>query len=136
DGKGAPLGGDPAVGTLSLFVGGRGKHKLELDMVTHLETSASQQTLHIRLPRLSTASLHVEALGNVEVKSGASVIQRRVDTEAAVTHFDLATTADVMSIVLSLNNRQERQQRVVVSRGVLVSELTAAYERLHATMSM
>ncbi|MCH5373997.1 MAG: hypothetical protein JJ992_08475, partial [Planctomycetes bacterium] len=74
--------------------------------------------------------------GNVEVKSGAQVVERVVDETAGVTHFEVVLPREQLSLVMSLNNRMLRQQQVVVSRSVDVDEVTTAYERLHTTVSL
>lgn len=127
--------GRDAQGQTVLFVEGRGRHRLLLEMVAPLQTSAAQQSLSVRLPTPAAARLHLTVPGNVEVKSGASVIRRALDEAAGVTRFELVLPKDQMSLVMSLNNRMLRQQRVVVARSVLVDEITSAYERLHTTVS-
>jgi hypothetical protein len=138
DDRSAALGraGGGSGGSLTLFVSGRGKHRLVLDMVTYLETNASQQILDFQLPRAAAARLRVTVPGNVEVKQGASVISRSVDDAAGVTRLELVPVEGNMKLVMSLNNRQLRQQRVVVVRSIQVAEVTAAYERLHASLRL
>ncbi|MCX5654318.1 MAG: hypothetical protein NTY65_06695, partial [Planctomycetota bacterium] len=58
------------------------------------------------------------------------------DEAAGITRIDLAPPKGDASIVLSLNSRLKRQDRVVVARSVLVDEITSGYERLHATVSL
>ena len=47
DGRPAPLGRD-AQGMPTLFVQGRGRHELQVEMIAPLETSAAQQVSAIR----------------------------------------------------------------------------------------
>lgn len=70
DGEPASLGRNPQ-GQVTLFVEGRGKKQLELDLVTVLQTSAAQQSLQFTLPTPSATRLRVSVPGNVEVQSGA-----------------------------------------------------------------
>lgn len=135
DGKPASLGVSPT-GKPALFVGGRGRHEVVLKMVTALETGASQQTLKFRLPRPAAARLRATVLGNVEVRGGADVVTREVDEAAGITRFELVPVDGSMSLALSLNNRRRQQQRVVVARSVVIDEITEAYERLHAVVSL
>jgi len=130
----AAIGRD-AKGQTMLFVEGRGRHRLLLEVVAPLQTSAAQQSLSFRLPAPAAARLHLTVPGNVEVKSGAKVIRRTLDEAAGVTRFELLLPKDQLALVMSLNNRMLRQQRVVVARSVLVDEITSAYERLHTTIS-
>ncbi|MCL4203879.1 MAG: DUF1559 domain-containing protein [Pirellulaceae bacterium] len=123
-------------GQAVLFVAGPGRFRLTLDLVTPLETSAAQQSLAFRVPSAPASQLRLTVPGNVEIKSGASVVRREVDETAGVTRFDLLLPREPVSLVMSLNNRLLRRQRVIVARSVLVDEVTAASERLHAAVSL
>jgi hypothetical protein len=122
-------------GRLTLFVAGKGRHVLTLTMTAPVQTTADQQTLNVRLATPATATISLAAPGDVEVKSGAAVVRRAVGGEPRVTRFELLAKRGDLSIVMSLNSRLRRQDRVVVAREVLVDEVTQAYERLHATVS-
>ena len=122
-------------GQAVLFVAGVGRHRLALELLAPLQTSAAQQSLSFRLPTPPAARLRLAVPGNVEVKSGAQVISRTLDEAAGVTRFELLLPKDQLALVMSLNNRMLRDQRVVVARSVLVDEVTSAYERLHTTVS-
>ena len=69
-------------------------------------------------------------------RSGADVLSRAIDAEKGVTRFQLLMRRGPQTLVMTLNNRQLLKDRVVVARSVLVDEVTQAYERLHATMSL
>ena len=135
DGQGAPIGlADD--GRFLLFVEGRGQHRLKLDMVAPLETAAARQVLNFMIPTPAATKLHLTVPGDVEIRSGAATITRVVDADADVTRFELLPKRGHNSLVMTLNSRSKRQQRVVVARSVIVAEITEAYERLHATFSM
>ena len=127
--------GRAADGHLSLFVEGVGAHDVSIDAVTPLVTGAARQVLNFQLPTPSSTRLFVKVPGDVEVRSGAAVISRVFDDAAAETRFELLPEKNQVSIVMSLNSRLKRRDRVVVARSVLVDEVTQAYERLHATVS-
>lgn len=127
---------EEAGGAVLLVVEGRGDHILQLDMVLPLSAAAAEQSLSWQVPVPPATTFRVTVPGNVEVKSGASIISRRVDSDAGVTHFELLPTAGQMNLVMSLNNRRLRDETTVLARGVLVDELTQGYERLHASFSM
>ncbi|MCB9875293.1 MAG: hypothetical protein H6821_14050 [Planctomycetaceae bacterium] len=135
DGKPASLGRNPQ-GQVMLFVEGTGTKQLELDLVTALQTSAAQQSLQFAVPTPSATKLRVTVPGNVEVRSGAAVVSRSVDQAAGVTRFELLPQRGSLSLVMSLNNKLLLEQRVVMARSVIVDEMTQAYERLHATVSL
>jgi hypothetical protein len=135
DGKGASLGlADD--GRLTLFVEGKGVHKLALEMVAPLVTTAATQVLNFRLPSPPAARMTLTVPGDVEVKSGAPVVGRVFDEKAGQTRIDLLPPRGDASIVLTLNSRLRRRDRIIVARSVLVDEVTGAYERLHATVSL
>jgi len=135
DGRGAPLGlADD--GRLTLFVEGKGPHTLVLEMVAPIQTTAATQVLAFRLPSPAASRLAMTIPGDVEVKSGAPVASRIFDEKAGQTRVELLPPRGDVSLVMSLNSRLKRKDRVVVARSVLVDEVTSGYERLHATVSM
>ena len=115
---------------------GVGKHLLTLDLVMPVATDAAQQSLQFQIPTAPTGELILSVPGNIEIKSGAAVVSREVDDASATTKFKILPTAAPMSMVMSLNNRKLRDQSTVVARGVIIAEVTQAYERIHATMSL
>ena len=123
-------------GQTLLFVEGVGKHRLKLDLVMPVATDAAQQSLQFQIPTAPAGELSLSVPGNIEIKSGAAVISREVDEASGTTKFKILPTAAPMSMVMSLNNRKLRDQSTVVARGVVIAEVTQAYEYLHATMSM
>jgi hypothetical protein len=134
DDKPAALGRDPSGATV-LFVSGAGRHELQLEILAPLETAAAQRTFSFRIPTPPATRIKLTVAGNVEIKSGATIIRREVDQQPA-TVFDLLPRRGMNSLVLSLNNHQLRKESVVVAHGVLVDEITSAYERLHVTESL
>lgn len=140
--RAATLDGRPAaIGRLggetpTLFVEGKGRHTLVLEMVAPLQTTAASQVLSMRLPRPPAARMHLTVPGDVEVKSGAEVALRAVDEAARVTRFELVPRRGDTTLVMTLNSHLLRRERVVMAHSVLVYEITQAYERLHATVSL
>ena len=134
DGDAAPLAlGDD--GRLILFVEGRGDHTLELEAVAPVETTAARRALNFRLPAPSAARLRIAAPGDVEVLSGAPVASRRYDEDADLTRMELLPSRSDVALVMSLNSRLRRTERVVVARSVVVNEVRESHERVHATFS-
>ncbi|MFH1417835.1 MAG: hypothetical protein ABII12_06060 [Planctomycetota bacterium] len=135
DGNGAPIGlADD--GRMVLFVEGKGQHRLVLEIVVPLETTAARQSLRFHVPTPGATALRLTVPGDVEVKDGAKVISRVFDEASGVTRFELAPQRAEVSLVMTLNSRLKRVGRVVIARSVLVDEVTEAYERLHLTCSM
>lgn len=135
DGKPARLARDPS-GEVFLLSDVRGMHQLQLILTTPITTSAAQQTLTMELPHTAATKLMIQVPGNVEVKGGAPVLSRTYDEAKNVTLLEVKPHRGEMSVVMSLNNKQLRDQSLVIARGVLVDEVTLGYERLHATMAM
>ena len=109
---------------------------MRLEMVAPLETTAATQVLNYRLPTPAATRLRLTVPGDVEVKSGTETVSRQVDQAAGLTRFELVPRRGDTSVIMTLNSRLLRQERVVVARCVIVDEVTQAYERLHATFSM
>jgi len=135
DEAGAQLGRGAGRG-LTLFVEGVGRHVLTLEATTALQTTAARQVLDFELPVPPSTRLHVTVPGDVEIRSGASVVRREYDEQADETRLELLARPGRMSLVMTLNSRLKRQERVVVARSVFVDEVTRSYERLHATVSL
>ncbi len=135
DGATAPIARN-AQGQIVLFVRDAGRHRLDVEFHVPVVISAAQQSLQLRLPAAGSSTLRLAVPGNVEVKSGVHVVQRDYEAGSDQTRFELLFQDGAISIVMSLNNRRLREDRVVLSRAVLVSELTTSYERLHATVEM
>ncbi len=138
----ATLGGKPASvgagkdGRLVLFVEGRARHTLSLDMVAPLQTTAAQQALAFRVPHAPAARMALTVPGDVEIKTGAEVASRVVEDDGRQTRFVLVPRDGDMSLVMTLNSRLARQDRVVMARSVTACEVAQAYEGLHAAISM
>lgn len=132
----AALGRADGGGPLTLFFRGRGARTLNLRAVTALQTTAARQILSFRLPAPPAAKLTVVAPGDVEIHSGAALVSRVYDEAAQKTRLELLLPAGDTTLVMSLNSRLKRMDRVVMARSVLVDEVTSAYERLHATISL
>ncbi len=135
DGQPAAIGRN-AAGVPVLFLSGAGRHELKLEILAAIETAAAQRTLSFQIPTPPATRLRLTVPGHVEIKSGATVIRRQEDEQRQMTEFDLLPRRGCNSLVLSLNNRQLQKERVVVAHGVLVDEITSAYERLHVTSSL
>ena len=135
DGQPAPLGREPS-GRPILFVEGPKAHELRLQLVAPVATSAAEQTLQFEVPVPAAARLQLTAPGDVDVRSGAAVVRRAVENAGGTTRLELLAQRGPIALVLSLNNRLLLQERSVVARSVLVDEVTQAYERIHATVSL
>ena len=97
---------------LKLFVAGKGRHELTLEMVTPIETSAALQTLNFQLPTPAATRMRLNVPGDVEVRSGVAVASRTYDTADDVTRFELLPRPGPVSPVMTLNNRLLQTRRV------------------------
>ena len=135
DDQAAPLG-YAADGRLNLLVSGQGRHRLVLDMVAPLEMNSAQQYLSFRLTNAAVGRWRLTVPGDVEIKGGADVVSRAVDAAAKVTRFELLPRSGDCTILMSLNSHLQRREQAVASRCVLFDEVTEAYEKLHATVTL
>ena len=136
-GKDAPIGRGK---TFLAFVEGKGRRTLDLDLVAPVTVDAARQWFKMRLPVPAATRFSLIAKGQIDVdgeKTNASVKTRIVDVEKGTTAIEFVPPrGQDMNVVMTLNTRIERTDRLVVARGVIVSEVTAAYEKLHAAVSM
>jgi len=141
DDQPAPIG-YAADGRLNLLVPGKGRRQLVLDLVAPLEMTSAQQSLSFRLTNASVGRWRLSVPGDVEIKSGADVVSRKVDVAgpnaekgANVTRFELLPRTGNTTIQMSLNSHLQRREPAVASRCVLFDEVTEAYEKLHASVT-
>jgi hypothetical protein len=127
--------GQSANGQLVLLVRGVGQRRLTLELQAPVAIEAAQQSLNCQLPHGGSTSLSLDVPGDVTIKSGVQAASRRFDAAANRTRFELLCNRGPLALVMSLNNRRLRQDRVVVARSLVAAELTTTYERLHATVS-
>ncbi len=125
-------------GALTLFVEGKGRHELQLEMVAPLVSTAAKQQLRYRLPRPSAAKMQLTVPGDVEIKSGAAVISRTIEgsEKDKQTHFELLPREGEVTLEMSLNSHLQRQSRAFSMTSALIDEITAGYEKLHATITL
>lgn len=109
---------------------------LTIKMMVPITTTAARQSLSFLLPTSSATELKMKVPGNVEVKSGVSVVKRAYIEEANVTEFELLPQRKTMNIVMSLNNKKLKDEQVVVARAVSIHELTPHDQQLHTTCSV
>ncbi|HIN94268.1 MAG TPA: hypothetical protein EYN03_01370, partial [Planctomycetes bacterium] len=113
-----------------------GSHQVDLQFELPVQHSAAQQSLGFRLPTTAATSITMTVPGNIELKSGASVLNRRVDEDANVTHFEILPSGNAVKLVMSLNNKRLQEDRVIQARNVVVAELAEAFERIHVSTSI
>ena len=135
DGQPAAIG-QGADGAWTLFVREPGRHELKLTMVAATEMSSVDQILNVRLPKAAVTKWRLTAPGDVELKSGAGLLARTVNEAGKRTSFELTPSVGDVPLVFSLNSHLAAADRLVFSRGVLIDEITSAYERLHATITL
>ena len=119
-----------------LVVEGRGHYELILELVIPLVSAVDRQSLNFQLPTPSSTHFSLAVPGDVTIKEGAEVIRRYFDVQRSVTRFEILPPSGPTQLSLSLSNRRLRERSAVVARSVLVDEITEAYERLHATVSL
>ena len=137
----ANVGGQPAVlwnkgdGRVRLLLDSVGSHSLSLTMSAPVVTTAAKQSLNIQVPVQASGKFTLSVPGDVEIKSGASVIHRQVSDDDPQTTFDLLVPRSGLKLEMSLNSHLVQQQQVVASKAVQLAEVTEAYDRLYSTFS-
>jgi len=121
---------------LKLVLDKPGIHQVDLQFELPVKHSAAQQSLGFQLPTTAATTITMTVPGNIELKSGASVLKRRVDEEANVTHFEILPSSSAVNLVMSLNNKRLQADRVIQARNVVVAELAEAFERIHVSTSI
>jgi len=135
DGEDAPVvRTNPQV--ISVLLKQQGKFTVTMELATPVRHAAAEQSFALELPHAANESIGMTVPGNIEIKSGASVVERQVDDEANITKFELLPKPGPMVVTMSLNNKRLQTERQVIARSVVVDELNESLERLHATYSM
>ena len=135
DGKHAPVVRTNAQ-VVSILLQQKGKVTMTMQLATPVRHAAAEQSFALELPHAANESIAMTVPGNIEIKSGASVIERQVDEESSVTKFELLPKPGPMSVTMSLNNKRLQTERQIIARSVIVDELNESLERIHATYSM
>jgi hypothetical protein len=123
-------------GEVLLLVSGQGRKKLTLSMSVPLETTAARQSMALQLPAPASARFDLTVPGNVEVKSGATVVERTYDTTTDRTRFELLVSRAPMNLLMSLNNRVQKDEQVVVANSVLIHKLNLGNQELQILTTM
>ncbi|MDR2345881.1 MAG: hypothetical protein LBE18_07415 [Planctomycetaceae bacterium] len=128
-----------------LILQGKKLHKIKLVATTPLEIDSTRQRLVFQLIHGAKNSMRLSIPGDVELKSGASVISRKVEeqsggnnTKSLTTHFDLLADYNnrQTDITMSLNSHKIGAYQAVQARSIQFAEVTEQYEKLHATISL
>ena len=121
---------------VNLLVGRKGKATVIIELATPVRHSAAEQSFAFELPHAPNESIGMVVPGNIEIKSGASVVSRSIDDQANETSFELLARPGPLSVTMSLNNKRLQTERQTIARSVIVDELNESLERIHATYSM
>ena len=122
----------------TLFWQGKGRQRLELELTTALTLDSVRQEVSFGIPRAPKATETLVVPGDVELKSGAMIVSRRVEGEGQdrVTRFELLAGEASQHLVLTLNSHRQRMIKSVLAKSVQFAEVTGHYEKLHATFSL
>ncbi|MDR0338465.1 MAG: hypothetical protein LBI18_15445 [Planctomycetaceae bacterium] len=119
-----------------MVLSGKQRYRIRLRLTTPLAIDATRQRLNFRLIYGTETSFRLSVPGDVELKSGASVLLRKV--ENGTTNFDLLLPPNNnrTEIIMSLNSHRKGEYSAILVRSVQFAEVTEHYERLHATVSL
>ncbi|MGL4942726.1 MAG: hypothetical protein ACRC46_06005 [Thermoguttaceae bacterium] len=130
----APLGRRDD-GTILVVLRGQGTHKINWRGTSPLTLDATRQHIAFRVPRGGVHTTSLTVSGDVEMKSGAAVLSRRV--RDGTTFFDLLLPPQPSTdLVMTLNSHRASAYYALVARGVQIAEVTEQYDRLHATITL
>ncbi len=135
DGVDAPIAiGDD--GRPVVFVRDVGRRELRVEAVAPLRPVDAHRALQIKIPTPASTRISVTAVGDVEIRSGLTVIRRDYDAAAGVTRFELLPERGPVSLVVSMNHRFEQSQATLLSRSVTVATVQGTTEQIETTASI
>ncbi|MBL8853866.1 MAG: hypothetical protein JNK57_07825 [Planctomycetaceae bacterium] len=119
-----------ADGQVALLLTEGGKHQFQVEMTIPVSSDTVRQTVQLHLPTVAVASLSVRVAGNVDLVSGAAVIDRRYDETDHATYFQLAAGSGACELVFTLNNRQKQQTLIWDSRALILADVSRNLDRV------
>ena len=111
-----------------------GDYAFDLDMTLPVESDAVRQTVRFHWPATTRTQLQAEVPGNVELVSGAAVLQRSYNAESDTTGFELAVGGAEVELIFTLNNRQKSQERLWDARTWTNAVVTPTLDRLEVVL--
>ena len=111
-----------------------GDYAFDLDMTLPVESDAVRQTVRFHWPATTRTQLQAEVPGNVELVSGAAVLQRSYNAESDTTGFELAVGGAEVELIFTLNNRQKSQERLWDARTWTNAVVTPTLDRFEVVL--
>ncbi|MDR3109727.1 MAG: hypothetical protein LBU65_08580 [Planctomycetaceae bacterium] len=124
--------------THTLFLNGRGQRHLVLEMTSPLFVNSVRQELHYQLPLAPKTVERLLVSGDVELRSGATVIARNVAGEglSRKTSFELVPLGNKRDLVLTLNSHRDKTTRSILTRSTQTATVSEYDEKLSAAFSV
>lgn len=116
---------------LELLLTSGGEH-FALHGECRLERQAAQSRLSFRLPDAAVQNWVVRAAGDVVIRSGARVLERRHDSGSQVTTFRLLPERGAVELVFSMNDRLRQNERLLTAASQIELVITEQEEMLQA----
>jgi hypothetical protein len=117
-------------GQLAMLLSEDGKHQFQVEMTIPVSSDSVRQSVHLHLPNVAVATMNVRVAGNVDLVSGAAVIERRYDEAQHASFFQLAAGSGSCDLVFTLNNRQKQQKLVWDSRSLILADVSRTLDRV------
>ncbi|MFA6930664.1 MAG: hypothetical protein WCT05_10070, partial [Lentisphaeria bacterium] len=114
----------------------KGTHQLHLRGETPVSSDATKRQLVFELPKAATGSLQLEVPGDVVLHSGPAQLSRHFNPETRSTRFRLLPSSGRLELTLSLNNRFEQNERLLLAESQLLCYLSENEERLEAEVEL
>ncbi len=116
---------------------GKGLHTLKFRSMAVAAESSAQQSIGLVLPTSSTATWSMQVPGNVEILSGAEVLNRDVDNDSNMTRFRFVPTMNPASphsaslnLTMTLNNKSAKEQSLVDVRSQQLVHISSSVENV------
>lgn len=107
-----------------------GKHQFQVEMTIQVTSDTVRQTVQLQLPKVAVGSMNVRVAGNVDLVSGAPVLDRRFEEAENATYFQLAAGTGSCELVFTLNNRKKQQTLIWDSRALILADVSRLLDRI------
>lgn len=131
-----PVGLLPRNDGVDVVVDRKGRAVLSIEFLTPLTTIAASQKLTMQVAMPPASKMRLRLAGDSSIKSGAEIISETKDAAQNLQIIEMLPKGELIDLELSLGSSLKQANSAVISRSVIVSEVTSTYEKLHVTTFM
>ncbi|MBL8891021.1 MAG: hypothetical protein JNL67_13650 [Planctomycetaceae bacterium] len=117
-------------GHTAMLLSEGGKHQFQVEMTIPVSSDTVRQTVQLQLPKVAVGAMTVRVAGNVDLVSGAPVLERRFEESDNNTYFQLAAGTGPCELVFTLNNRKKQQTLIWDSRALILADVSRLLDRI------